>query len=84
MSLLNKKLNYDVDIIGPGRYEIDEDISKMTHTIVEQEQEINNSMNYLQMKQLSLSEFLVDYNKNLEKRESKIKKYIENNESLGN
>jgi hypothetical protein len=68
LSSLDKKLEIDTIKIGAHKYEIDEEISKMTNTIIENDELINNSVNYLHKRQNELCEYLIKFNKYREKK----------------
>jgi hypothetical protein len=65
LSHLGRKLEKDVDVIGPIKYEV-EDITQMMKKIIENEEEINNSITFLKNKQNELCEYLVNYNNSVE------------------
>jgi hypothetical protein len=65
-----KKLDLDVDTIGPSSYEINEEITNLTNMIVKSDVEINNGIAYIDRKQKLISRFLIDFNKQLNIREN--------------
>ena len=61
LSQLEKKLTKDADALGPEKYVLD-DITNITKRIIENEQDINNAVNYLKEKQDDLAAYLVKFN----------------------
>ena len=80
---LSKKLCRDTDYIGPIRYDIEEEISKLSKGISVSDKEINNAIRYLNSRQNSLTKFLVNYNNELDRKETELLSQ-ENKESNGN
>jgi hypothetical protein len=76
MISLSKKLDKDLEKVGPMRYEIEEDVIKLTREIHKRNKEINNAMNYLNQKQRSISHFLVNYNNQLDKQNNSVFSYV--------
>jgi hypothetical protein len=61
LSRLQKKLERDTDAIGPEKFVLN-DITEQTKRIIENEQNINNAVNYLKKRQDELAEFLIKFN----------------------
>ena len=72
MLSLSKKLDKDMEQVGPLRYEIEEDIGQLTRDIHKTNKEISNALNYLNHRQKSISQFLVKYNNQLDKRSNSV------------
>ncbi len=65
---LSKKFEKDINIVGPYKYEIEEDITKITSRIFDNEEQINNALSYLEAKQKNICEYLIKYNNLLNKK----------------
>jgi hypothetical protein len=61
LSRLEKKLERDTDAIGPEKFVLN-DITDQTKRIIENEQNINNAVNYLKSRQDELANFLIKVN----------------------
>jgi hypothetical protein len=61
LSQLERKLEKDTNVCGPMKFLIN-DITETTKRITENEQHINNSVNYLKEKQDELAAYLVKFN----------------------
>ena len=48
--------------MGPHKFQIEEDITKLTNKIFDNEEYINNALNYLAHKQKDICEYLIKYN----------------------
>lgn len=61
LSQNNKKLELDLDLIGPQKYTL-EDISELTKKVVEQENQINHAISFMSEKQNEICQFLIRFN----------------------